>query len=50
MIRRIETKFLWGWGNEGRKIAWMNWKTVYSPVEVGGLGIKDIGCFKDAPS
>jgi len=48
LIRRIQTKFLWGWGSEGRKIAWVNWKTVCSPVEVGGLGIKDIACFNDA--
>jgi len=47
-IRRIQTKFLWGWGSEGRKIAWVKWKLVCSPVAVGGLDIKDIGCFNDA--
>jgi len=47
-IRRIQTKFLWGWGSEGRKIAWVKWKTICNPVEVGGLRIKDIECFNDA--
>jgi len=39
---------LWGWSSERRKIVWVKWKTVCSPIEVGGLGIKDIGCFNDA--
>ena len=26
----------------------MKRKSISSPVEVGGLGIKDIGCFNDA--
>ena len=47
-IRRIQSNFLWGWGSEGRKITWLNWKKVCSPVQVGGLGIKDIRCFNDA--
>jgi len=47
-IRRIQAKFLWGWGFEERKIAWVKWNKVCSPVEVGGLGIKDIECFNDA--
>jgi len=47
MITRIQTKFLWGWASKGRKIAWVYWKMVCSPVEVGGLGIKYIGCFND---
>jgi len=45
-IRRIQSKFLWGWGDDSRKIAWV--KTIYSPVENGCLGIKDISCFNDA--
>jgi len=47
-IRSIQAKFLWGWGYDGRKIAWVKWKTICSPVENGGLGIKDISCFNDA--
>jgi len=47
-IRRIQARFLWGWGFEGRKIAWVKWEKVCSSVAAGGLGIKDIGCFNDA--
>ena len=47
-IRRIQARFLWGWGFEERKIAWVKWTKVCSPVAAGGLGIKDIGCFNDA--
>jgi len=46
-IRRIQAKFLWGWGHESIKIAWENWKTICSLVEASGLGIKDIDCFND---
>jgi len=38
-IKRIQAKFLWGWGHYGRKIAWVSWDTVCNPVEAGGLGI-----------
>jgi len=47
-IRKIQAKFLWGWGHEGRKIAWVKWKRICTPVAVGGLDIKDIRCFNDA--
>jgi len=47
-IRRIQARFLWGWGFEERKIAWVKWAKVCSLVAAGGLGIKDIGCFNDA--
>jgi len=47
-IKRIQAKFLWGWGYDSKKIAWVKWKTICCPVEVGGLNIKDIGCFNDA--
>jgi len=30
------------------KIAWINWKKVCSPIEVCGLGIKNIECFNEA--
>jgi len=35
---------LWGWGLEGRKIAWTSWKTICEPQEEGGLGILDLKC------
>jgi len=44
-IRCIQAQFLWGWGHESRKIAWVKWKWICRPVEYGGLGIKDINCF-----
>jgi len=47
-IRRIQAKFLWGWDFEDRKIAWVKWDKVCSPVEAGGLEIKDIRYFNDA--
>jgi len=47
-IRRILARFLWGWGFEERKIAWVKWEKICCPVAAGGLGIKDIGCFNDA--
>jgi len=45
MIRKIQAKFIWHWRFDGRKIAWVTWKKVCSPIEVGGLGIRDIGRF-----
>ena len=47
-IGKIQAKFLWGWGSDDRKIAWVKWSKVCCPVEAGGLGIKDIECFNDA--
>ena len=40
-IVRIQRNFLWGWGSEGRKIAWASWKKVCEAHEIGGLGIID---------
>jgi len=34
-----------GWWCEGKKISWVAWDKVYSPVEEGGLGIKHVGRF-----
>jgi len=45
-IRRIQAQFLWGWGHDSRKIAWVKWKSICRPIDYGGLGIKDISCFK----
>ena len=38
---RIQRVFLWGWGADGRKIAWASWNLVCKPRELGGLGIID---------
>jgi len=42
---RIHKSFLWGWGSEGRKIAWVYWKNVCEPREIVGLSIKDLRIF-----
>jgi len=42
---RIQRNFLWGWGFEGRKIAWASWEKVCKPHEFGGLGIIDLKIF-----
>ncbi|XP_068498505.1 uncharacterized protein [Phaseolus vulgaris] len=41
-------KFLWGWGTEGRKIAWTSWDNICKEKEVGGLGIRRIEHFNKA--
>ncbi|XP_068497985.1 uncharacterized protein [Phaseolus vulgaris] len=45
---RIQRDFLWGWGSEGRKIAWTSWEKVCKPRELGGLGIIDLKTFNVA--
>jgi len=42
---RIQRDFLWGWGTEGRKIAWASWKNVCKACEFGGLCIIDLKNF-----
>jgi len=42
---RIRRNFLWGWGSEGRKIAWGSWKKICEPREIGGLGVIDLRIF-----
>ena len=42
---RIQRNFLWGWGSDGRKIAWAFWKKVCEPRDYGGLGIIDLRLF-----
>jgi len=27
-IKKIQKEFLWGWGSEGRKIAWVKWDNI----------------------
>jgi len=44
-IKKIQRNFLWGWGNDGKKVAWVAWKKVCGPKEKGGLGIKHIRLF-----
>jgi len=37
-----------GWGSEGRKIPWIAWDKVCLPIEMSGLGVKDISVFNVA--
>jgi len=39
---------LWGWGSEGRKIAWVTWDKVFSSQNVDGLGIINVRQFNMA--
>jgi len=39
---------LWGWGAEGRKIAWTSWENICKEKEEGGLGIRSIELFNKA--
>jgi len=45
---KIQRNFLWGWGSEARKIAWVSWENICKPKEMGGLGIRDIENFNTA--
>ncbi|XP_027905945.1 uncharacterized protein LOC114165552 [Vigna unguiculata] len=45
---KIQRNFLWVWGSEARKIAWVSWENICKPKEMGGLGIRDIGNFNTA--
>ena len=42
---RIQRNFLWGWGSDGRKIAWDSWDKVCKSQVFGDLGIIDIRNF-----
>ena len=44
-IVSIQRNFLWGWGSDGRKVAWASWKKVCEAREDGRLGIIDLRIF-----
>ena len=51
LIHELETmirNFWWGYGNEGRKIHWVNWERLCKAKESGGMGFKEIEKFNDA--
>ena len=48
-LERIHRNFLWGSTDAEFKCPLVAWVKVCSPVEVGGLGIKKIGSFNQAP-
>jgi len=47
-ITKIQSKFLWRWNAEGKKIHWDAWNKVCKPQNEGGLGVKDICTFNYA--
>ncbi|KHN05438.1 Putative ribonuclease H protein, partial [Glycine soja] len=47
-LKAIQRRFLWGGGQDQRKIAWVDWKTVCLPKDKGELGIKDLRTFNTA--
>jgi len=44
-ILNLQRNFLWGWGSEGRKIAWASWEKVCESREGDGLGVVNIKIF-----
>jgi len=47
-IEKIQRRFMWGWGAEGRKIVWVSWKKACEPREAGDLGILNLRLFNVA--
>jgi len=47
-IEKIQRRFLWGYGSEGRKIEWVSWKKACKPREAGDLGILNLRLFNAA--
>jgi len=47
-ITKLQKKFLWGWGTDGKKIAWTSWENICKVKEERGLGIKRIDFFNKA--
>ena len=48
IIKNLQRNFLWGWGHEGRKIAWIRWEIICKSKDEGGIGLKDIHLFNKA--
>jgi len=47
-ITKLQRSFLWGWGADGRKIAWTSWENICKAKEERGLGIRCIDFFNEA--
>lgn len=41
----IQRNFLWGGGEEAKKICWVAWRKICLPKKLGGLGVKDLHLF-----
>ena len=44
-IESIFKFFFWGGCEDNRKIAWINWESICTPKEEGGLGVRRVGAF-----
>jgi hypothetical protein len=44
-IQRLSFKYLWKGNTQGGGLSLANWKTIASPKEYGGWGLKDIRIF-----
>jgi len=47
-LKKVQWTFFWGWGSEGKKIAWVSWEKVCANREFGGLSVIDIRHFNSA--
>ncbi|KAJ4789113.1 RNA-directed DNA polymerase (reverse transcriptase)-related family protein [Rhynchospora pubera] len=47
-INSLMTKFFWGKTDQSRYLAFTAWNKVCKPIEMGGLGVKDLQSFGDA--
>ena len=47
-ISSIQRKFLWAWGKQSKSISLVSWDNVCKPLELGGLGVKDMKNFNVA--
>jgi len=47
-FEKVQRRILWGWGDEGRKVAWVSWRKVCEPREAGGIGILNLRLFNAA--
>jgi hypothetical protein len=47
-IESIQCDFLWGGMGEEFKFHLVNWRKVRSPIQEGGIGIRNLRCFNRA--
>ena len=47
-IDKIQRDFLWGGMGEGKKFHLVNWNQVCQPINLGGLGIRNLRVFNKA--
>ena len=47
-VKRIQRDFLWGLGQDHKKIAWGKWDTLCKPKNEDDLGVRDLEAFNKA--